>query len=132
MTFNGNCREAMIFYQSCLGGDLTFQHLDALDLGFRVSPSLHGVIVHACLQSDTIAIMGTDLIVDEGFHRGNTMALLMQCDHKEEIYGYYERLIVNGIPTYPLTPNAHGHLFGGLTDRYGTHWLFSEKNKKDL
>jgi PhnB protein len=25
LTFNGNCQEAMIFYQKCLGGELTFQ-----------------------------------------------------------------------------------------------------------
>ena len=25
LTFNGNCREAMSFYQDCLGGDLVLQ-----------------------------------------------------------------------------------------------------------
>lgn len=28
LTFNGNCREAMTFYQDCLGGELCFQPLE--------------------------------------------------------------------------------------------------------
>ena len=35
LLFNGNCAEAMTFYQSCLGGDLTLQNVYGYD---RVSP----------------------------------------------------------------------------------------------
>ncbi len=129
LTFNGNCKEAMTFYQTCLGGELTFQNLDIIQEGTGKGATVRAVIVQACLKSEKIALMGSDLVADEGIYRGNAISLLMQCDSREEVLEYYSKLQRDGVGTYPLSVNEHGNLFGGLTDRFGTHWLFSEQNK---
>ncbi len=45
LIFNGNCREAVAFYQKCLGGDL--QLIKFSDMGGNVPPEARDRIAHA-------------------------------------------------------------------------------------
>ena len=40
LRFNGNCREAMTFYQSCLGGELTIQTVGESPVAGQMPPSM--------------------------------------------------------------------------------------------
>lgn len=128
LTFNGNCREAMEFYQECLGGELHFQTLSETPEWEKFPQIMLGYIVQASLKKDNLILMGTDMVDEELLH-GNSISILLDCNDEKQITTYYQKLQKIGKVTYPLQKTNWGDLFGGLTDKYGKHWLFHCKNK---
>jgi uncharacterized glyoxalase superfamily protein PhnB len=50
LLFDGNCAEAMAFYQSCLGGELTLTQVGDTPMEDQVPPENHHKIIHAHLK----------------------------------------------------------------------------------
>ena len=123
LTFNGNCREAMSFYQDCLGGELFFQTLGESPASDRMPPSMHKFIVQASLRRDELLLVGSDLSEDKGLIPGNSVSLLLHCQDPEELTKLYNRLSEKGEATQLPEVNEQGALMGGLTDQFGIHWL---------
>ena len=123
LTFNGNCREAMSFYKSCLGGELEFQTIGESPMAERMPDDLKGYILHSTLRSGPMLLMGTDMVGEHGLVKGNAISILIECQDEGEIQGIYQQLSIGGQATHPLEPTFWGALFGGLTDRYGNNWL---------
>nr|WP_295871958.1 VOC family protein [uncultured Chitinophaga sp.] len=125
LTFAGNCREAMGFYRECLGGRLSFRTIgDTTDA--EVLPArLRNAVLQATLVSGGLVLTGSDMVGEEGLVTGNTIALLLQCNSETETRNYYRKLAAGGATSFPLRPTAEGGLFGGVTDKYGHHWLLS-------
>ena len=66
ITFSGNCRKALTFYQGCFGGTLRLETFgEALD-GYPETPVISGSLV-----SDRVVIHGSDLVHNEGRTLGN-------------------------------------------------------------
>jgi len=129
LTFNGNCREAMTFYRECFGGELNIQALGDSPLAKDLPERMKDYILHASLVSDGIELTGTDMVELQGLIRGNAVSLLLECGSEEEARTLYALLSRGGAETYPLEKNHWGALFGGLTDRYGNHWLLNYSGK---
>jgi len=127
LTFNGNCREAMEFYQQCLGGELQLQTLGDTPMGGRFPQGVKGYVVTASLVKDTMRILATDML-DRSLVRGNTMSILLDVSDRKIMEGYYNRLKEGSLEAHPLDRTHWGDLFGGLVDKYGTQWLFQCKN----
>ena len=125
LTFNGNCREAMQFYKKCLGGKLSFQTIGESPLCDKMSAKMKKCIVHAALSSDNIVLMGSDMVNENGLVRGNAVSLLLNCSNEKEVKNYYKKLSQGGQQTHPLEDTFWGAIFGGLTDKYGNHWLLN-------
>lgn len=129
LTFNGNCREAMSFYQSCLGGALSFQTVGDNPRSEKLPQVMKEYIVHATLRKEHMLLMGTDMIAEK-LSRGNSVSILLECSSHEELRRYYENLATSGETTQPVTKTYWGALFGGLTDKYGIQWLLHYKNRR--
>lgn len=127
LTFNGNCREAMSFYQKCLGGELYFRTVGELPMSEKLPKRMKKCILHSSLHNNDIVLMGTDMVGDKGLIRGNAMSILIECSSEKEMRHYYKMLSYDGQATYPIEPTFWGALFGGLTDKYGHHWLLHYK-----
>lgn len=125
LTFNGNCREAMTFYQKCLGGTLRFQTIGESPLSEKLPRKMKACILHATLSNGSLLLTGTDIVLEDGLIKGNAVALVLHCHAEKEIRACYKKLSVKGTPTQPLKKTIHGGLFGGLTDKYGNNWLLS-------
>lgn len=123
LTFNGNCREAMSFYKSCLGGELEFQTIGDSPMAEQMPESLKGYILHSTLRSGPVMLMGSDMVGEQGLVKGNAISILIECQNEAEIYQLYQSLAAGGQATHPIEPSFWGALFGGLTDRYGNNWL---------
>ncbi len=131
LTFNGNCREAMTFYQQCLGGELFFQTIGESPLSERMPKRVKDFIVHSTLTNGTLLLMGSDLVPETGLMRGNTVSLILNSGSEREIRICYKKLSAGGKATHPLQKNFWGAMFGGLTDKFGNHWLLNyDKNQK--
>tara|TARA_R110002051_G_scaffold201693_1_gene268489 strand:- start:25226 stop:25630 length:405 start_codon:yes stop_codon:yes gene_type:complete len=125
LTFNGNCREAMTFYQECLGGELSFQTIGELPLSNKLSKKMKDCIVHATLTKETLVLQGSDMVPQNGLVKGNAISLSLDCSSEEEIKKVYAKLSAEGKSNHPLENTFWGALFGELTDKYGNHWLLN-------
>ena len=131
LTFNGNCREAMEFYQDCLGGELSFQTIGESPMAEEMPPPLKESIVHATLTRGPLVLLASDMVSDKGLIKGNAVSLSLNCSSEEEIRKCYAKLSNGGTQDHPLEDSFWGALFGDLTDKFGNRWLlnFNQQNK---
>lgn len=123
LTFNGNCREAMTFYQECLGGELNFQTIGSSPLSDQMPEKMKGYILQATLSHDSLTIMGSDMVGNAGLIKGNTVSMLLHCSSEAEVRACYEKLVRGGQAIHPLETSFWGALSGDLIDQYGNCWL---------
>ncbi|WP_417785464.1 VOC family protein [Tenacibaculum sp.] len=128
LTFNGNCREAMLFYQNCLGGELYFQTLEESPKTKNLPNNYKKYILQAILKKENILLMGTDLFDEDKLIKGNTISILLKSNNETEIRKYYSNFSKKKTIAHPLKRNYWGILFGSITDTYGVRWLFSCNN----
>ncbi len=123
LTFNGNCREAMAFYRECLGGELFLQTIGESPMADQMPPEMKDSILHSTLTNGSLVLMASDMISEKGLIRGNAVSLMLECSGETETRTFYEKLAAGGEATHPLENTFWGALFGGLTDKFGNHWL---------
>ncbi len=125
MHFNGNCREAMTFYQDCLGGELLLLPVGESPLADQLPATLSDRILHACLKSDRLTLLGSDLDMDKEPAVGNSVSMLLNCCGETEIRELFSRLSSGGDVLHPLEDSFWGSVFGDLADQYGFHWYLN-------
>ncbi|EDM34321.1 Glyoxalase/bleomycin resistance protein/dioxygenase [Pedobacter sp. BAL39] len=125
LSFNGNCREAMQFYKSCLGGELTVQTVGSGPVAEHLPQRMKDYVLHATLKQGPMMIMGSDMVGDEGLNRGNGVSMLINCSSEIELRRCYDRLSAGSRAQSPIEETAAGALFGQLTDKYGNSWLLN-------
>lgn len=131
LTFNGNCREAMTFYQTCLGGELSFQTVGESPLSARMPGRMKDCILHATLTKDALTLMGSDMVTGQGLIKGNNVTLSLNCSSEAEVKTFYEQLSAGGVATHQLEESFWGALFGDLTDKFGNHWILNYNKKSN-
>ena len=124
LNFNGRCREAMKFYQECLGGELTLQRVSESPMAAQLSARAGANILHSVLVRDGLVLMASDMIGD-GLKKGNEVMLCLQCGSNEELHTIFDRLAAGGQIKTPLHQSVWGATHGELTDKFGIHWMFS-------
>lgn len=130
LTFNGNCREAMAFYQQCLGGELQLQTVGESPLADKLPPQMKDLILHGRLSNGSLVLMGSDMVSEDGLTKGNNVSLMLDCSSEEEIRRYYATLVAGGRATHTLENSFWGALFGDLIDKYGHQWLLHYDSSK--
>lgn len=123
LTFNGNCREAMTFYQTCLGGELMLQTVGESPMAGQMPDAMKSCILHATLTKGAWVLMASDMVGEQGLIKGNSVSLMLNCSSETEIREYYARLSAGGQENHPLEITFWGALFGDLTDKWGNQWL---------
>ncbi|HVW59699.1 MAG TPA: VOC family protein [Puia sp.] len=123
LNFNGQCREAMTFYQECLGGELTLQRVAESPMAAQL-PAIEGAnIMHSILIRDGLVLLASDMIGNK-LEKGNTITLCLKCSSNEEINTCFDKLAVGGKIKMPLHQSFLGATYGELTDKYGMNWMF--------
>lgn len=130
LSFHGNCKEAMMFYKSCLGGELTLQTIGDSPLSDKMPRRMKDCILHATLIEDSLVLMGTDMVSSNGLIKGNNVSLSLKCMSLEHIETCFRKLSEGGKVEHPLKHSFWGALFGDLTDKYGNHWLLSYEKQE--
>jgi PhnB protein len=121
LNFNGNTADAMRFYQSVLGGDLTIQTF--ADAGMAQSDSDKNRTLHAALSADGITLFASDGRPDQQVIFGDNVHLSLQGSEAERLSGYFDGLAAGGHVDMPLAKQFWGDTFGMLTDKFGVHWM---------
>lgn len=124
--FNGNCRDAMNFYQQILGGKLEVMNFcDApadADCGGNAIPA-EGVM-HACLTSGNLTLMASDA-PGEGAKVGGNFSLSLVCDDTAEVDKQFAALSADGKITQQPERMFWGAYFSMLEDKFGISWMVS-------
>lgn len=123
LTFNGNCAEAMKFYQNCLGGELYIQLVGETPGALTLPDIFHQYVLQASLRNGSIEMIGTDMVGEGGLRPGNSITMLMVCSTPTELNSYFRKLSVGGKIMYPAKKNLFNVRLGALQDRYGNYWL---------
>jgi PhnB protein len=124
LRFDGNCREAMEFYKSILGGETTFQTIRESPMKDQVSEDSQSKIMHASLKSDKIELYGADMMRDER-KVGDSVVLCFNADNEDQISEVFKKLSEGGEVFMPLEKQFWGALFGVVTDKYGFEWMLN-------
>jgi PhnB protein len=121
ISFPGNAREALQFYEQVFGGNLalnTFGQFGPQD------PQLDDKIMHGMLETERgFTLMGSDTPPGMEYKPGNNMAVSLSGDDEGELRGYWEKLSDGGSVTLPLEKQMWGDVFGMCIDRFGVPWM---------
>ena len=124
LNFDGNCRQAMTFYNSCLGAEIQLSTFP--DAQGKPSEDPNGRIMHARLINGGQAIlMASDGQPGSPVQPGNNFSIAIQCDSIPEIERLFPALSQNGKVTMPLQDTFWGARFGMFTDQFGIHWMLN-------
>ncbi|HEY8934910.1 MAG TPA: VOC family protein [Cyclobacteriaceae bacterium] len=124
LNFNGKCREAMTFYQECLGGELEMQKISESPMAAQMPSEAGAHILHSKLVNDTIILMGSDMI-GAGLIPGNAITLCLNCNDENEITNFFDKLSTGGQVKTPLHQTFWGATYGELTDKFGMLWMLN-------
>ncbi len=123
--FEKECREAMTFYQECLGGDLSLMPIGESAAGDQMPPEKKDLIMHSSLTNGGVVLLAADNCMGGPLEKGKTMALTLNCSSDEELHNIYNKLSAGGKATHTPRVEFWGDTFGMLTDKFGVDWMLS-------
>ncbi|MDB5006279.1 MAG: hypothetical protein JWP45_672 [Mucilaginibacter sp.] len=123
INFFGKCREAMTFYNECLGGDLVLQPVEGSPIEDQCPPAMKTHIMHSSLTKDSLLLMASDMTGPGGYIPGNSIVLSLNCSSEDEINIFYSKLSEGGRIIDPLKVQFWGALFGVFDDKFGIRWM---------
>jgi PhnB protein len=123
LTFNGNCREAMKFYEKCLGGDLFMQTF--ADAKMDTPKDASNRIMHAKLTRGSAVLMASDAMPGMELKPGNNFTISIACETVPETEQLFTALSENGKVTMALQETFWAKRFGMFTDRFGIQWMLN-------
>jgi PhnB protein len=131
LLFDGNCAEAMTFYQSCLGGELTLTKMGDTPMKNQIPPELHQKIAHANLKNSNLEFTATDWMHPvRKPKQGNTVCMYINGGNYDELKIIFDKLsegadteLLDDLKDMPF--GSYGH----LADKFGVHWFFKGEKK---
>ena len=124
LSFRDNAREAMTFYRSVLGGELTISTFG--DFHASEDPAEQDKVMHAQLETpDGLVLMGADTPNGMEYRPQAGVSVSLSGDDEPRLRGYWERLSENGTVAMPFEKAPWGDTFGMCVDQYGTTWMMN-------
>lgn len=128
--FDGNCADAMRFYQSVLGGKLDLMPNSSAPPG-QAPPGNDDRIMHAYLLiAENKALMASDTMAGDPYAGMKNVFVSLAYDDTAEAKGIFDKLADGGSVMMPFEKQFWTEGFGMLHDRFGTPWMVSGKPVK--
>ncbi len=125
LLFDGRCKEAMEFYQSVFGGQLSITKVKDTPAKDQMKAFQQDKVLNAHLESSLIEISASDwLALNETRVPGNTVCLFLTGGTLPELKALFEKLSVGAKVTNPLQATYFG-TYGALNDQFGVRWMFA-------
>ena len=129
LLFDGNCRQAMEFYRSCLEGELTLTLVKDTPAQERMPEFQHNKVLNARLRGSNVDISASDWLRPERTPvRGNTVCLYLSGGSFQDLKSLFEKLSEGGDVTDPFSQQFFG-AYGALNDKFGVRWMFHTQNR---
>nr|WP_246627913.1 VOC family protein [Paenibacillus oenotherae] len=128
MNFNGNCREAVLFYAEVFGTEepkfMTFGDTPPSP-EYPLPEEAKSLIMHTRLVISGSNVMFSDVFPGMPFTVGNNVSLALVMDNEDELKSAFSKLQVGGKIGMELQETFWSKCYGSLTDKYGVEWQFN-------
>ena len=122
LAFRDNAKEAMEFYHSVFGGDLTLSTFGENQAS--QDPDEQDKIMHGMLVTDNgLTLMGADTPKGMSYTPGDNYSVSLSGEDEDELRRYWEGLSAGGTVAMPLEKAPWGDIFGMCADKFGVNWL---------
>ena len=119
LMFPGTCREALEFYASCLGGEITKMQTVG-ESPMDMPGAFQDRIFDAAMQAEGVLIRASDDQPGHEVTAGSNFALFVMFDDSAEQQQVFDKLAEGGRILFPL---ANG--FGMVADKYQIQWMLA-------
>ncbi|MFJ7649732.1 VOC family protein [Lysinibacillus sp. NPDC097279] len=132
LIFNGNCREAVSFYENVFNTDkaeiMTFGDSPS-DPSYPLPEEAKNLVMHTRLSILGSTVMFSDTFPGSPFTIGNNVTLAVVSDDEAQLRQAFEGLKEGGKVTMELQETFWSKCYGSLTDKYGIEWQISHEEK---
>jgi PhnB protein len=124
LAFNGNCADAMKFYEKTLGGKIELMMKNSDSPYADQTPKEHlNRIMHARLALDGNGLLYAGDCPPQMPYEGiKGISLMLNYDNVEKAKRIFDALADGGAITMPCGTTFWAKFFGMVTDKYGTAW----------
>lgn len=124
VSFRDTAREALEFYRSVLGGEVTVHTFG--DSGMPHQPDEADRVMHGVLTTpDGLEFFAADTPTGMEHAPGGAISMALFGDDHAKLSGYWDGLTAGGTVQMPLSPAPWGDTFGMCTDRFGVAWMIN-------
>ncbi len=124
LQFDGNCEEALAFYATVFGGEVTaLNRFEGAPMEHELPPGYGTKIMHANFRSPDLAFMASDGMPGTDRSGGGRVSLSLGGRDVAEAERVFAALSAGGTVTMPMADTFWGAKFGMVTDRYGVNWM---------
>ncbi len=121
LNFREGTRDAMEFYRSVFGGDLTVNTFGETP-GMGLDDAEKDKVLHSMLVvGPDMTLMAADVPTGMDVSPNGTMTL--SGEDEAQLHGYWDALSADGTVGVPLEKAPWGDSFGMCTDRFGVSWM---------
>ena len=121
--FDGNCADAMRFYERTLGGKLQLMTHGDSPMAAQTPPGSANRIMHGRLELDGRLLMASDSMVGQPYEGMKGFSLSLIYPTVAEAQRIFAALAEGGQVTMPIAKTFWAEAFGMLVDRFGTAWM---------
>ena len=125
LTFNGNCADAMRFYERTLNGKLEMMTHATSPMAGQASPENANRIMHARLMFDGGVLMASDTMAEHPYEGMNGFSIALHCPTGAEAKRVFDALADGGKVVMPFQKTFWSEGFGMLVDRFGAPWMLN-------
>jgi len=125
ISFNGNCREAVLFYAQVFGAEepqfMTYGDMPP-NPGFTPPEETKDLVMHTRLKINGSNVMFSDTPPGMPFVAGNNISLTIVSANMDEIKSLFHELKEGGTVGLDLQETFWSKCYGYLTDKFGIPW----------
>ncbi len=132
VVFDGNCEEAVSFYQQVLGGEVMTMHYgdappNLCSTDFTVPEQAKHLVLHAEFRHDGHVLRFCDNFPGSPFCQGNNIALSLEHATAAETRAMFDALSVGGKVDMPPQKTFFSPMYAKFTDKFGIIWHLHTK-----
>jgi PhnB protein len=126
LVFDGNCAEAMRFYERTLGAkiDMMMTHAES-PMKDQTPPGAENRIMHAALVIDGQRLMASDDMPFRPYQGMHGFSISLSYPTAAEGKRMFDALAAGGQVNMPYQKTFWAEGFGMLVDRFGVPWMIS-------
>ena len=129
LLFDGTCQQAMEFYKSCFGGELTVMKVKDSPMKDHMPAVQQEKTLNAKLTKGNLEISASDwLMPNRTPQPGNTVCMYLSGGTFQELKALFDKLSDGAQVTDPLKEMFFG-TYGALNDKFGVRWMFQTNDK---
>ena len=121
--FDGNCAEAMRFYERVLGGEAKLLPASEAPDPSIFGPNVGNKLMHARLDADGASIMASDWLAPDPYPGMGGFSVTLEVESADEAKRLFDTLAEGGRVNMPFGKTFYSDGFGMLVDKFGTPWM---------